>query len=75
MPGTEMEKLIYANTPATQNQLTDLAQARALAVQDFLIEKGQLTQERIFLKEPDITAAPDHETTYRARVELGATVR
>ncbi len=75
LSGTEMEKLIYANTPATQNQLTDLAQARALAVQDFLIEKGQLTQERIFLKEPDITAAPDHETTYRARVELGATVR
>ncbi len=75
LPGTEMEKLIYAHTPATQNHLGDLAQARAMAVQKFLVEKGQLTQERIFLKEPDITAAPDHETTYRARVELGATVR
>ncbi len=75
LPEAEMEKLIYANTPVTQDQLAELAQARALAAKNFLIEEGQLAQERIFLKEPDITAAPDQETVYRARVELGATVR
>jgi hypothetical protein len=40
-----------------------------------LIDEGQLEPERIFLKKPDITAAQEEETTYRARVELGATVR
>jgi uncharacterized protein involved in outer membrane biogenesis len=75
LPETEMEKLIYTNTPVTQDHLADLAQARALAVQNFLVEEGQLERERIFLKKPDITAAAEQETTYRARVELGATVR
>jgi hypothetical protein len=75
LPAAEMEKLIYANTEVGEDQLAELAQARALAVQNFLVEDGQLAAERIFLKEPDITAAPDQDTAYRARVELGATVR
>jgi len=75
LPVSEMENLIYANTPVTEDQLADLAQARALTVQDFLIEEGQLARERVFLKEPDITAAPAQETADRARVELSATVR
>ena len=75
LPETEMEKLLYANTTVTEDQLAELAQARALAVQDFLTGEGQLARERVFLKEPDIKAAPDQETAGRARVELGATVR
>ena len=75
LPESEMEKLIYTNTSVTQDNLSDLAEARAIAVQNFLIEKGQLAPERLFLKKPDITAPPDQETTDRARVELGATVR
>jgi len=75
LPEAEMEKLIYANTPVTEEQLADLAQARALSVQNFLVEEGQLARERIFLKKPEITAVPDQETAYRARVELGAAVR
>lgn len=70
-----MEKLIYTNTTVTEDDLVELAQARAMAVQSFLIEKGELEPERIFLKKPDITSDPEQETTYRARVELGATVR
>ncbi len=75
LPEGEMEKLIYANTEVNEEMLGKLAQTRALAVQNFLTEDGQLPKERIFLKEPDIAAAPDNETVHRARVELGATVQ
>ncbi len=75
LPVAEMEKLIHTNTPVTQDDLEALAQARALRVQNFLIEEGQLASERVFLKKPDITAEPAQETTLRARVELGAKVR
>jgi len=74
LPESEMEKLIYANTEVDEEVLGKLARERALAVQNFLSEEGQLPKARIFLKEPDITAAPDKETTTRARVELGASV-
>ncbi len=75
LPESEMEKLIYANTEVDEEVLGKLARERAFAVQNFLSEEGQLPKERIFLKEPDITAAPDKETTTRARVELGASVQ
>jgi uncharacterized protein involved in outer membrane biogenesis/outer membrane protein OmpA-like peptidoglycan-associated protein len=75
IPPAEMEKLIYTHTEVTPDDLTELAQARALAVQGYLLDEGQLQPERIFLKKPDITTAPEEETTYRARVELGAAVR
>jgi hypothetical protein len=75
LPESEMEQLIYANTEVDEEVLGKLARDRALAVQNFLSEEGQLPKARIFLKEPDITAAPDKETTTRARVELGASVQ
>ncbi len=75
IPPAEMEKLIFTHTEVSPDDLAELAQARALAVQRYLIDKGQLEPKRIFLKKPDITAAPEEETTYRARVELGAAVR
>ncbi len=74
LPSSEMEKLIYANTIVTEDQLSELALARALSVQRFLIEEGQLAADRVFLKKPDIMAAPDQETTYRARAELGVAI-
>ena len=75
IPPAEMEKLIYTHTEVTLDDLAELAQARALAVQGYLLDEGQLEPKRIFLKKPDITAAPEEETTYRARVELGVAVR
>ena len=75
LPPAEMEKLIYTNTQVTPDDLSELAQARALAVKKYLIDKGQLEPERIFLKKPDITMAPEEETSYRARVELAPLVR
>ena len=75
IPAAEMEKLIFTYTEVSPDDLAELAQARALAVQRYLIDEGQLEPKRIFLKKPDITATPEEETTYRARVELGAAVR
>ncbi len=75
LPESEMKKLIYANTEVDDNDLAELALARALAVQNFFIERGQLPHERIFLKEPDITSAPDEETATRARVQFGVSVK
>ena len=75
LPVSEMEKLIYTNTTVTENDLAELAQARALGVQNFLIREGQLAQERIFLQESDITTVPDKENLSRARVEFGVAVR
>lgn len=74
LPDSEMEKLIYANTEVSAEDLGKLALARALAVQNFLTEDGQLPKERIFLKEPESTTAPDEAGATRARVELGAAV-
>ena len=74
LPASEMEKLIYVNTEVNAEVLGKLAQARALTVQNFLTEDGQLPKDRIFLKEPDILSAPDEATANRARVELGAAV-
>ncbi len=75
LPASEMEKLIYTNTTVTESDLADLAQARALAVQNYLTKEGLLAQERIFLQESDITSVPDKEIHSRARVEFGVAVR
>ena len=69
-----MEKLIFTHTQVSPDDLAELAQARALAVKGYLLDEGQLEPERIFLKKPDILAAPEEEATNRARVELGVTV-
>jgi hypothetical protein len=75
LPPAEMEKLIYASTTVNENDLAELARSRALTVQNFMIAEGLIPKERVFLKEQDITATPEPETTKRARVELSATVR
>jgi uncharacterized protein involved in outer membrane biogenesis len=75
LPVAEMEKLIYASDTVSEENLASLAQARAQTVQNFLTEEGQVAKERVFLKEQNISAAPDPKTAHRARVELGVTVR
>ena len=49
LPPEEMEKLILANTKMTDEDLTELATARARAVRDWLVTKGPVPAERIFL--------------------------
>lgn len=75
LPAAELEKLIYANTAVGPHDLAELAQARAQAVQQFLVDPGGLGPERIFLARPDIESPPSQENAPRSRVEFGVTVR
>lgn len=75
LPETEMRKLIIANTVVGDNDLQALAQERSKAVMEYLVKKGSLASERIFLKKDDIYKAPEKDTTVKSRVELNAIVQ
>lgn len=49
LPVAEMEKLIIQNYPVTEEDFKALADKRAMHVKTWLIEKGQIPQERIFI--------------------------
>ncbi|GFE58882.1 DUF748 domain-containing protein [Geobacter sp. AOG1] len=75
LPDDEMKKLIITNTTVGDEQLGTLARDRATAVQNFLLEKGKLPAERLFLKRDDIYKAPSKEGERGSRVEFGANVK
>lgn len=54
LPVPEMEKLLLANIDAGDNQLRELAETRAANTRNWLIEKGNVSGERIFVLEPKI---------------------
>ncbi|MCE1244104.1 DUF748 domain-containing protein [Oryzomicrobium sp.] len=58
LPVPEMERLLLANTPAGEPELRKLAERRAKAVQDYLVEKG-IASERLFLVTPKLEAGSD----------------
>lgn len=49
IPVAEMEALLLANMPVTDANLTELADARGRAVQDWLTTNGGVAVERVFL--------------------------
>ena len=49
LPVDEMEKLMLANLPASDDDLQQLARQRAESVQLWLIEQGKIAPERLFL--------------------------
>ncbi len=49
LPGDEMERLILANIAITDNDLKALAENRAIAARNWLIEHGEVPGERIFI--------------------------
>ncbi|MDC8756313.1 DUF748 domain-containing protein [Janthinobacterium fluminis] len=55
LPVAEMEKLILANTPVTQDALRALASRRAEAVRGYFESKGSIPAERIYLIAPKMT--------------------
>lgn len=75
LPDAEMKKLIITNTTVGNEQLETLARDRATAVRNFLLEKGKLPAERLFLKRDDIYKAPAKEGERGSRVEFGANVK
>ncbi|TCS37365.1 uncharacterized protein involved in outer membrane biogenesis [Paucimonas lemoignei] len=49
LPAAEMEKLMMANTPIDEDDLTALGNRRAQAVKDWLLKNGQVPGERVFI--------------------------
>ena len=70
----EMEKLIIANTPAGDDEMQSLADARGRAVHEYLLQVAKLPVERVFLKQDDIYRLPDEKDASGCRVGFGATV-
>jgi hypothetical protein len=48
----EMEKRLLAEIPVTDDELRELAQMRAKAVQGALLESGQISAQRVFILAP-----------------------
>ncbi|AEJ03222.1 protein of unknown function DUF748 [Nitrosomonas sp. Is79A3] len=49
LPNAEMEQLILSHTVITDNDLQALAENRASAARNWLVEKGEISSERIFV--------------------------
>jgi uncharacterized protein involved in outer membrane biogenesis len=56
LPVPEMEKLMLANASATDEDLRLLANRRAQATKDWLVGKGGIPADRVFLIAPKLTA-------------------
>ncbi|RLC33713.1 MAG: hypothetical protein DRH32_00510 [Deltaproteobacteria bacterium] len=50
----EMEKLLYTNIEVTKDDLNQLAYERTGHVRDFLLKSGRITQDRIFILQPEV---------------------
>jgi hypothetical protein len=54
LPVEEMEKLMLANTKASEDDVRDLALRRAETVQSWLLEQGKVPAARVFLLPPKV---------------------
>ena len=63
LPVDEMEKLMLANTRATDEDMLILAKQRAENVQIWLLEQGKVPAERVFLVPPKFEADDKAKTT------------
>lgn len=59
IPASEMEQLILANINAGDDELRQLAEQRGKAARDWLIEKGGISSDRVFILEPEIESEID----------------
>lgn len=58
-PVPEMEQRLLAAETLGENELLDLASQRAKAVESWLLEKGQVTKERLFVLAPKVEASSE----------------
>jgi len=61
LPVPEMEQLMLANINAGDDELRKLALQRAKAARDWLVEKGSISSDRVFISEPRIESEADGE--------------
>lgn len=72
IPAPEMEALLKARAPVTEDAMRDLALRRGIAVRDALLAKG-LTSDRLFLAAPKVRTSGD-ATAWTPRVQLSLSV-
>ena len=73
IPGPEMEALLKARAPVTEEAMRALALQRGIAVRDALLAKG-LTSERLFLAAPKLRVSGADDATWTPRVQLALSV-
>ncbi len=61
LPVPEMEQLMLANINAGEDELRKLALQRSKAARDWLVEKGSISIDRVFISEPRIESEVDGE--------------
>jgi hypothetical protein len=54
-----MEQLMLANINAGDDELRQLAEQRGKAARDWLVEKGGISSDRVFVSAPEIESAVD----------------
>ncbi len=59
LPVPEMEQLMLANINAGDVELRQLAEQRGKAARDWLVEKGGISSDRVFVTEPEIESEAD----------------
>ena len=59
LPVPEMEQLMLANINAGDDELRQLAEQRGKAARDWLVEKGGVSSDRVFVSEPEIESEVD----------------
>ena len=70
LPDPEMEKLILTHLEVTDEDLAELAKQRAEAVEDYLLQSGQIGAERIFLVKPKTLSPEKKDGLKESRVDF-----
>jgi hypothetical protein len=70
LPAPEMERLMLEHAPATDDDLIQLANERALTVKEWLAQKGEVAPERLFLTRPRVGREGLKEREPAARAEF-----
>jgi hypothetical protein len=70
LPAQEMENLMLANLPVTDDDMRQLALSRANAVKDYLTGPGKIEVARVFVLEPGEKPAEPIEKARASRVDF-----
>ncbi|MDX2494140.1 MAG: DUF748 domain-containing protein [Desulfuromusa sp.] len=72
LPDPEMEKLLLTNILAGEEQIQELAKARAMAVRDALVATSEEIKPRLFLKKTDIYQSPKDGPVSRVEFNISS---
>src|SRR5262249_48357784 len=70
LPDAEMEQLILTHIEVSDDDLGELAKQRAKAVEDYLLQTGQLGSERIYLVTPKALSPDKKDGAKDSRVDF-----